>query len=71
MKRILFYTGLVLLTLTISAQAWFFGPASGGGFNRPPGFNVPGPDPGDALLLEGGIDFLLLEGGVNKLLLET
>ena len=66
-KRILFYSGLILIILTISARAFFWGPgASGDGIFHPPAA-AAGPG-GFGLLLED-TDWLLLETG-DYLLLE-
>ena len=69
MKRILFYIGLVLVCITISAQAFFMGPGYGDGFTGPV-FSGGGGGPltGDGLLLEAA-DYLLIETG-DYLLLE-
>ena len=62
MKRILFYTVVVLIATTVFARAWFFGPVGGEGFFGPDQGGGGGPTT-DALVLEGGSDFLLLETG--------
>lgn len=66
--KVSLYAIIVLLSLTVFANAWFFGPTGGEGFFTGGDKGGSSPSAGDVLLLETG-DALLLETG-DKLLLE-